>query len=99
MAGKNPLKAKAAGSAKKLVWAQSSWDDYLEWREDDPKAAEKIEGFIKECFRTPFTGTGKPEALKHRLSGFWLRRIKGKDRFVYRVTSDSLEILSCKYHY
>ncbi|WP_460585854.1 type II toxin-antitoxin system YoeB family toxin [Hymenobacter arcticus] len=30
---------------------------------------------MKECQRTPFTGTGKPEALKGNLRGYWSRRI------------------------
>ena len=49
--------------------------------------------------RTPFEGKGKPEPLKHNLSGFWSRRITEEHRLVYAVTDDSLLIAACRYHY
>lgn len=48
---------------------------------------------------TPFEGKGKPEPLKHYLSGFWSRRITEEHRLVYAVTDDSLLIAACRYHY
>lgn len=47
----------------------------------------------------PFEGKGKPEPLKHNLSGFWSRRITEEHRLVYAVTDDSLLIAACRYHY
>ena len=49
--------------------------------------------------RSPFEGKGKPEPLKHNLSGFWSRRIIEEHRLVYAVTDDSLLIAACRYHY
>ncbi|NJD00635.1 Txe/YoeB family addiction module toxin [Candidatus Erwinia dacicola] len=54
---------------------------------------------MKDIQREPFSGIGKPEPLKHHLSGFWSRRIDSEHRLVYRVTDDSLLIASCRYHY
>lgn len=53
----------------------------------------------KDTRRTPFEGKGKPEPLKHNLSGFWSRRITEVHRLVYAVTDDSLLIAACRYHY
>jgi toxin YoeB len=44
----------------------------------DQASIKKIEKIIKELSETPFEGIGKPEALKHELSGFWSRQINSK---------------------
>ena len=54
---------------------------------------------IEEIIRTPFEGTGQPEPLKHRLTGFWSRRIDKVNRLVYKIETDNIEIISCKGHY
>ncbi len=54
---------------------------------------------IKEVQRTPFEGTGKPEALRHDLSGCWSRRIDKEHRLVYEVKEDKIRVLVCRYHY
>ncbi|WNJ94003.1 Txe/YoeB family addiction module toxin [Bosea sp. 685] len=66
---------------------------------DEPKSALKALQLIDECVRTPFTGRGKPEPLKHGKSGWWSRRITDEHRLVYRVIEDRLEIVQCRYHY
>lgn len=87
----------------KLVWSPDAWDDYLYWQTADRDILEKLNGLIKECMRTPFTGTGKPEPLKGELKGFWSRRITREHRLVYFVEGQGpkqmLEIASCRYHY
>lgn len=70
-----------------------------EWKTSNPKMLVKIISLITEIASSPFTGTGKPEPLKHELGGKWSRRINDKDRLVYEVTDDRILILSCKYHY
>ena len=64
---------------------------------------DKINILIRECMRTPFSGTGKPEPLKGELQGIWSRRITGEHRLVYRVTgsgdAQELQIAACRYHY
>ena len=54
---------------------------------------------IKEIEREPFTGKGKPEPLKHQLSGFWSRRIDAQHRLVYSIEADTLLIAQCRDHY
>lgn len=83
----------------KLVFSEQAWDDYLHWQEQDPKLLARINLLIKECTRTPFKGTGKPEPLRGTLAGWWSRRINREHRLVYRVVDDSLWIAQCRYHY
>ncbi|MDE1918743.1 MAG: Txe/YoeB family addiction module toxin [Sphingomonadales bacterium] len=87
----------------KLVFADAAWEDYLHWQASAPNTLQRVNDLIRECMRTPFKGTGKPEPLKGDLKGWWSRRITLEDRLVYRVTgsapSQQLEIAQCRYHY
>jgi toxin YoeB len=87
----------------KLVFSDQAWEDYEHWLAHDPNVLERLNGLIKECTRTPFRGTGKPEPLKGDLKGWWSRRITLEDRLVYRVSggapNDALEIAQCRFHY
>ncbi|MDR1184715.1 MAG: Txe/YoeB family addiction module toxin [Coriobacteriales bacterium] len=81
------------------LWSDKAWDDYLYWQSQDKKTLKKINILIKECERTPFDGTGKPEALKHQPGNYWSRRIDEKNRLVYKVEDEQLMIASCRDHY
>ena len=82
-----------------IVFKGSSFNDFLEWRKADSIIFKKISELIEDTRRHPFEGKGKPEPLKHNLKGCWSRRITSEHRLVYIVTNESIEIVSCKYHY
>lgn len=83
----------------KLIFSEQAWEDYLYWQANDRKLLQRINGLIKECSRTPFAGTGKPEPLRSSLSGWWSRRITQEHRLVYRPSDGGLLIAQCRYHY
>ena len=83
----------------KLVFADQAWEDYVHWQKQDRKMVERINKLIQDVKRDPFSGVGKPEALKHALAGFWSRRITDEHRMVYRVEGDALLIAQLRYHY
>ena len=83
----------------KLIFAEEAWEDYLYWQKQDRRIVERINKLIHETQREPFDGVGKPEALKHALSGFWSRRITDEHRMVYRVDGDDLLIAQLRFHY
>lgn len=83
----------------KLVFSDEAWEDYLYWQKQDKKTLERINKLIQEIQREPFSGIGKPEPLKHALSGFWSRRITDEHRVVYKVEDSSLLIAQLRYHY
>lgn len=82
-----------------IIFSTQAWDDYLYWIETDKKILKKINALIKECQRTPFSGIGKPEPLKHELAGAWSRRIDREHRLVYRLKDGAIEIAQCRHHY
>lgn len=87
----------------KLVFSDQAWEDYQHWVNTNEKIRDRVNELIKQCKRTPFKGTGKPEPLKGDLTGWWSRRISQEDRMVYRVSgaaeNQSLEIAQLRFHY
>jgi toxin YoeB len=83
----------------KLVFSDEAWEDYLYWQKQDKKILERVNKLIQEIQREPFSGVGKPEPLKHALSGFWSRRITDEHRIVYRIEENALMIAQLRYHY
>ena len=83
----------------RVTFSDEAWEDYLYWQQQDRKMVERINRLIREVQRDPFAGVGKPEPLKHALSGFWSRRLSDEHRMVYRVTEGALEIAQLRFHY
>lgn len=83
----------------RIEWAEQAWEDYLYWQQTNKANVKRIHALIKDIRRDPFSGTGKPEPLKHHLSGFWSRRIDDEHRLIYTVEGDCLKIAQCRYHY
>ena len=73
-----------------IVFEGTSFNDFVEWGSVDKKMYQRTVTLILDMLRSPFTGLGKPEPLKHELQGCWSRRINDEHRLVYRVTADSL---------
>lgn len=83
----------------KLIFAEKAWEDYLYWQKTDKKILNRINTLIRDIKRSPFEGLGKPEPLKHALSGYWSRRINDEHRMVYKINGDSLLIAQLRFHY
>lgn len=83
----------------RVVFDEDAWEDYLRWQKTDHKMVVRINALITAIQRMPFEGIGKPEALKHSLSGYWSRRINDEHRIVYRIEGDAVLIAQLRYHY
>ena len=82
-----------------IKFSTNGWEDYLYWQATDRKILRRINQLIKDIERDPFAGIGKPEPLRHQLSGFWSRRIDSQHRLVYTVHDDILFVAQCRDHY
>lgn len=80
-------------------FTENGWQDYLFWQTEDKRTLKKINDLLKDIERNGNVGLGKPEPLSGDLSGFWSRRINDKDRLVYRIESNEIQVLACRYHY
>ncbi len=85
---------------RSLVFEGNTWTAYEELRERDKKLHKALRNILKEMLRgEPATGLGKPEPLKHSLSGLWSRRISQKDRIVYKFDEKYIYIFAIGGHY
>lgn len=83
----------------RLVFTPNGWEDYQHWVQTDRATLRRTNRLINDVLRDPFTGIGKPEQLRHVLSGAWSRRITEEHRLVYLVDGDDVVILQARYHY
>ena len=84
---------------KFVDWQPRALSELQQWKKENPKMAARIIELLQDIQMRPFSGIGKPEALKYELSGWWSRRIDRAKRLVYTVTDDAIIVMSCKYHY
>lgn len=83
----------------RIEFHEVAWTDYLDWQQTNKAILKRINLLIKDIQRSPFEGIGKPEPLRHDLSGCWSRRIDEVNRLVYVVEKDVLTIVQCRGHY
>ena len=84
---------------RKVKFELEAFQQYNDWATSDIRVFHKIAKLIVEIQKNPFSGTGKPEPLKHEFKGYWSRRITDEHRLIYKVTDIDIIIVSCKYHY
>jgi len=81
------------------VWSDDAWNEYLYWQTQDRKTLKRINQLLQDIDRNGYDGIGKPEPLKHELSGFWSRHIYDANCIVYRIENGQIEIAQCGSHY
>ncbi|MFT6914312.1 MAG: toxin YoeB [Motiliproteus sp.] len=85
---------------RSLVFEGTTWTAYKQLRARDKKLHKSLCNILKELLRSdPATGLGKPEQLRHNLSGFWSKRISQKDRLIYRFDEENIYIFALGGHY
>ena len=83
-----------------VIYKIEALKDIEYWKKtNDRRIQKKTSELIEDICEHPFTGKGKPEPLKHNLSGLWSRRITQEDRIVYEVENGKINILSLRGHY
>jgi len=84
---------------KSILFTQIAWEEYMSWQTEDKKTLKRINQLLQDIMRNGNKGIGKPERLKGDLSEYWSRRIDDKNRIVYRISEESIEVVQCKTHY
>lgn len=83
-----------------IVFLPDAEADLNYWvRTGNKSALKKITQLMAAILLNPYQGIGKPEPLKHDLSGTWSRRITKEHRLVYEVLGDKILIHSARGHY
>ena len=81
------------------LWQDEAWEAYLYWQTQDKKTLKKINRLIQDIDRNGYQCQGQPEPLKGDLSGFWSVHIDEKNRIVFRIVDNRMEIAQCGSHY
>lgn len=85
---------------RSLVFEGRTWERYEQLRDRDKKLHQSLCKVLKQMLREdPSKGIGKPEQLRHNLSGFWSRRISQKDRLIYKFDDNAIYIFAIGGHY
>jgi len=83
----------------KKLWQDDAWEEYLYWQTQDKKTLKKINRLLTDIDRNGYRCTGKPEQLSGNLADYWSVRIDEKNRIVFRINGENLEIIQCGSHY
>ncbi len=83
----------------RILWDEKAWKEYLAWQEIDKALLKRINRLLKDIIRNGYNCIGKPEPLSENLAGYWSVRIDEKNRIVFRIHNDDLEIIQCGTHY
>ena len=83
----------------KKLWLDEAWEEYLHWQTQDKKTLKKINKLLQDIDRNGYNCIGKPEPLRGDLTGYWSVRIDDKNRIVFRINENNIEIIQCGTHY
>ncbi len=79
-------------------WSDDAWEDYLYWQKQDKKTLIRINKILEDIDRNGYEVIGKPERLSGNLSSYYSRRIDDKNRIVYRIKDETIQIIQCGSH-
>ncbi len=83
-----------------IVYSDRAKKEIAYWKKSGNAAIqERITKLLESIEQSPFSGIGKPEALKYDLAGYWSRRVNNEHRLVYKVEGKRLTVLSMRFHY
>ena len=83
----------------KLLWHDTAWSDYMYWQTQDRKTLNRINNLLKDIDRNGYNCIGKPEPLSGNKSGWWSVRIDEKNRLIFKIENEVIEIYQCRTHY
>lgn len=81
------------------LFTKTAWEEYIYWQREDKAMLKRVNELIRDIEPNGNSGIGKPEPLKHELSGFWSRRINDAHRLIYSIDDNNISIISCRGHY
>lgn len=85
-----------------IIYSEEAQKDISFWKKSGNKSIQrKISQLLDAIATNPYQGIGKPEMLKHNLTGLWSRRINHEHRIVYRLVEEEqiIMIYSMRGHY
>lgn len=85
-----------------IIFTPQAFEDMEFWKSSWNKVVmNKISQLLNGISAHPFSGMGKPEALRYELRGKWSRRINSEHRIIYSVDEEKnlIYVFALRYHY
>ena len=84
-----------------ITYSDEALSSIAKFKRSNPLSYKKILKLIEELHEHPHTGTGHPEALKGYGGNVYSREVNKKDRLVYEIYEDvvNVYIISAEGHY
>lgn len=84
-----------------VTYSDEALDSIARFKMSNPASFKKIVKLVQELHEHPRTGTGHPEALKGYGGNVYSREVNKKDRLVYEIHEDvvNVYIISADGHY
>lgn len=83
-------------SEMNVFFTEKAWKEFCSLKPSDP-LVKKIKDTIKDIQRG--NNLGQEEHLKHEYSGFMSRHLDKKNRLIYKVENNTVQIVKCTHHY
>ena len=80
-------------------FSDRAFEEYLYWQMNDKKTLKRINNLLKDIDRNGYNCIGKPEPLKGDKSGWWSVRFDEKNRLIFKIENEVVEITQCGTHY
>lgn len=80
-------------------FSEKAFAEYMYWQKQDKKTLNRINNLLKDIDRNGYNCIGKPEPLKGDKSGWWSVRIDEKNRLIFKIENEIVEITQCGTHY
>ena len=80
-------------------FSERGFADYVYWQTQDKKTLRRINNLLNDIERNGYNCIGKPEPLKGDKSGWWSVRIDDKNRLIFKIENETIEIAQCGTHY
>ena len=82
-----------------INWEEKAWLEYLYWQTQDKKTLKRINNLLQDINRNGYNCIGKSEPLKGDLTGWWSVRIDEKNRLIFKIENEIINIYQCGKHY
>ena len=80
-------------------FSEKAFAEYMYWQKQDKKTINRINNLLKDIDRNGYNCIGKPEPLKGDKTGWWSVRIDEKNRLIFKIENEVVEITQCGTHY
>ena len=82
-----------------VKFSPNALEQFINLAEKEKRLFKALKKIIEDTQRNGTGGLGHPEQLSGNLVGWWSKHIDEKNRMVFRILNETVEIAECCTHY